>query len=526
MNRKLRGGFRSDQGFSVLEVVLAAFIMFFVLTAILGLVATTTRMGLSARQRTAMTNAVSSHLEHMRSIDFDDLHLTPDGTIDAETVVNVDGFTITIITDISDGTGRTREVDITATAVGEGFSPMTSTQSVVIYDSESGVVTMYQAVGPEVVFLSPTPASDAVVYGSQVLGATYQPLYISVQATAEEDESVVADLKMYCSDSLLRDGATIFANYASWQPGTHSVSQSFRWNTLQVGDDGEETIEDGWRVVRVLATDESGTQGMAERRFYVDNYGPGDPGTPSAMIYSDVQTRVSWAYAMDGTDYAPFYVVNWAQIDSSGALGTANTVSGLTTNVFMHATQPFSRYTASVASSNRRGAVSSYFEIPTPYVSRTAAHGQSALSYSGSGGRRQANTTVSLTVDEPTFAVSSIRYDVHRVTPLALGLSATPPALSDPPTPAEEDALAAWNTALANGLRATTAYATDTGPEYVGSYSKIIGNNGTPDRWYYAVKATYVPSGYKGGTTEVMWSDVVGPVILTAGTADMVHVTW
>lgn len=526
MNRKLRGGFRSDQGFSVLEVVLAAFIMFFVLTAILGLVATTTRMGLSARQRTAMTNAVSSHLEHMRSIDFDDLHLTPDGTIDAETVVNVDGFTITIITDISDGVGRTREVDISATAVGEGFSPMTMTQSAVIYDSESGVVTMYQAVGPQVVFVSPTPSSDAVVYGSQVLGTSYQPLYISVQATAEEDDSVVADLKMYCSDSLLRDGATIFANYASWQPGTHSVSQSFRWNTLQVGDDGEETIADGWRVVRVLATDEAGLQGMAERRFYVDNYAPGDPGVPSALIYSDVQTRVSWAYAIDGTDYAPFYIVNWSQIDSSGAVGTATTVSGLTTNVFMHATQPFSRYTASVASSNHRGATSSYFEIPLPYVSRTSLEGQSTLYFSGSGSRRTAYTSVALTADEPTFAVSSLRYDVHRVTPEALGLSSTPPALSTPPTHAELDALAAWKEALAAGLRATTAYETNVDPVYTDSYEKKVGNNGTPDRWYYAIKVTYTPSGYKGGTSETMWSDVVGPVAMSAGTVTMEHVTW
>lgn len=522
MKRKLRGGFTSDEGISVLEVVLAAFIMFFVLTAVLALVATTTRMGLSARQHAALTNALESHLEHMRSVDFDTLLLAPDGAIDGQTIRTVDGFTITIETEITDGAGRTREVQIVATATGVGFSPITVTQSAIIYDTESGVVTMLQpGDAPEVAFISPTPDSDAIVYGSQVLGASYSPLYVAVRATAHEEESVIADLSMYCSDALLRDGTTIFANFANWQPGTNSVDQSFRWNTLQVDEDGEEAIEDGWRMVRILATDENGVQGLAERRFYVDNYGPQDPGVPVAQVNSDVQTRVSWTSAMDGTDYAPFYIVRWAQVDESGALGAVNTVSGLTANVFMHATTPLSRYTASVAASNYRGSTTAYFDIAEPYVSRTAVAGDSTTSFTGNNNARTAHTTVNLSVDEPTFAVSSLRYDVYRIKWALL-----PPALSDPPTPAEEDALAAWKAALAAGLRASEVYAADTGPDFIDSIDKWVGTRGVPDRYYYSVKVTYTPSGYEGGTSESLWSDVVGPTMVTAGTSAMGHVTW
>ncbi len=528
MNEKLRGGFGSDEGISVLEVVLAAFVMFFVLTAVLALVASTTRMGLSARQQTALNNAVESHLEHMRGIPYDTLALAPDGAIEAETVITVDGFTITIETDITDGAGRTREVQITAVATGEGFNPVTKTQSAIIYDSESGVVTMLEAgEGPEVEFTTPTPESDSIVYGSLVLGGSYSPLYIAVNATGAEDENVIADLNMFCSDALLRDGTTGFANYAEWHPGTHTASESFRWNTLQINNDtGEEVIEDGWRLVRVVATDENGAQGLAERRFYVDNYGPGDPGVPVAQVNSDVQTRVSWDSAMDGTDYAPFYIVRWSQVDASGALGAANSVSGITTNVFMHATTPLSRYTASVAASNYRGTTSSYFGIPAPYVSRTSLSGQSTTYFSGSGNKRTAYTTVSLQADSPTFAVSSLRYDVYRVTPDSLGISSTPPTLSNPPTAAEEDALAAWKATLAAGLRASSVYASNTGPNFTDTFNKKVGNNGIPDRWYYGMKVTFVPTGYQGGTSQSLWSDVVGPIMTTTGTGTMAFVTW
>lgn len=528
MNRKLRGSFKSDEGISVIEVVLAAFIMFFVLTAILALVATTTRVGLSARQHTAMTNAVESHLEWLRSIAFDDLLLEPDGIVPVERDYEVDGFVITITTDISEGTGRTRDVELSATATGEGFTAITKSQAAVVFDSESGIVTMLQpGDAPEVEFISPTPESDAVLYGSQVLGTSASSLYIAVRATAAEEESVIADLKMYCSDVLLRDGSTLFAEFAQWQPGTNSVDQSFRWNTLQISNDtGEETIEDGWRMVRILATDENGVQGLGERRFYVDNYPPDVPGIPNAQVYSDVQTRVSWATAMDGTDYAPFYVIRWARIDQTGALGAVNTVGALTTNVFTHTTDPFSRYTVWAASSNYRGDTTAFQEIATPYVSRTAIDGESTTYFSGTGNRRTAYTSVVLHADSPSFAVSSVRYDVYRVTPESLGLSATPPTLSDPPTVAEQDALAAWKAALAAGLRASAVYSANTGPDFSESFSKKVGNSGIPDRWYYGVKITFTPTGYRGGTSESLWTDVVGPIMLTTGTGTLAQVTW
>src|SRR5512139_635268 len=67
-----------DSGMSVVEVVVASFILFFVLTAVLGLIGATTKSSISARQRTAMTNAVSSYIEHVRALPFDQVALTTD----------------------------------------------------------------------------------------------------------------------------------------------------------------------------------------------------------------------------------------------------------------------------------------------------------------------------------------------------------------------------------------------------------------------------------------------------------------
>src|SRR5512135_2825737 len=108
--RRLR---TDDAGMTVVEVVVASFILFFVLTAVLGLVGATTRTSISAKQRTAMTNAVSSYIEYVRSLPFDQVALTngsPSGRVEP-TVVKRDGaFTITITNTLAAGAHDTREL--------------------------------------------------------------------------------------------------------------------------------------------------------------------------------------------------------------------------------------------------------------------------------------------------------------------------------------------------------------------------------------------------------------------------------
>ena len=91
-----------DSGMTVVEVVVASFILFFVLTAVLGLVGATTQTSVSAKQRTAMTNAVSSYIEHVRSLPFNRVALStdnPPGDVEPSIIKAEGAFTITLIVD-------------------------------------------------------------------------------------------------------------------------------------------------------------------------------------------------------------------------------------------------------------------------------------------------------------------------------------------------------------------------------------------------------------------------------------------
>ncbi|MDO8987177.1 MAG: hypothetical protein Q7V14_03020, partial [Coriobacteriia bacterium] len=306
MLRRLRGGLASDEGMSVVEIVIAAFILFFVLTAILGLVSTTTRMGISAKERTAITNAVSSHLEWIRSLKYDEvaiLGVEPSGTVPAQSSTMVDGFTVVLTTTISETADRVKEIQVDAVATHPAYTPMKMSQHVSIRDYRSGLTSTTKALGPIVEWGS-TPSEGTVVYSRYVLGGAQ--LNIVADVKTGEDGIPITDLRFYCSGQLLRNSASVNADVAAWQPNTETVLKSFNWNTDQVDDLGNpDAIADGWRTVRIEATDANGRRTIKERRFMVDNDQPGlPPGTaPSgavAQVTTDIESRLSWLILKDG----------------------------------------------------------------------------------------------------------------------------------------------------------------------------------------------------------------------------------
>ncbi len=245
-------------------------------------------MGLNAKARVAMTNAVSSHMEWVRSLSFEEIAIagtTPEGIIEPTYTYTVDGFQVTIDNQIStirrwddtrtrrDRLGRRGGVHDRLDDELRGYSRRRhgdhGRSGAAVGDPGGGD----PGDGPIVEFTALTPEEDAVSYGAYVLGGS--PLYIEARAEAQGAGDTITDLRYYCAGELLRDGNTIFADVAEWQPGVSPANEMFRWDTRQVNDGGDSIVQDGWRVVYVIAVDSTGAEGRAERRFYVDNHDPG-----------------------------------------------------------------------------------------------------------------------------------------------------------------------------------------------------------------------------------------------------------
>ncbi len=489
MNRKLRGSFARDEGMTIIEVVVASVILFFVLTAILGLVATTTNMGLSARQRAAATNAISSHIEFMRSLDWDEVQSVP-----SEVPIAVDGFAGTIETVFYEGDNGTLEVEISATVTGSGFTPMTLTRSIVLRDPDSFTVTRDAADGPTVEYVYPTPAENSIVYGNSVYPGGGD-LNIAVEADCQDPDDLITEVTMVCPDMPLRDSDSTYADSAVWTSNENHFEDSFHWYTKLP------EIHEGNRLVSAVVTDSNGLQATANRQFYVDNYAPGQPGVPTAQFWSSTQTRLSWTRAkeIDSDDafpvYAPLYLIKWYQVQPSGSIpaeGSWNTGT-LEENAWIQTVQPFSRYEFGVASGSLRFVEGRPFEwVAQPYFSAPRLTGTATITAVKFKNTTTVHTDVALAVSQPTFPVSGIRYDLYRALTIA-------------------------------GLKSSSPVALNVDPSAITNHDEVAG--GSSKAYYYAVKATFTPSVYKPAQgQQELWSNAVGPVPVASPKAGTVIV--
>lgn len=493
-----------DDGFTVVEIVVAAAILFFVLTAVLGLVATTTNMSLNAKQRTVMVNEVSSWMEYVRSLSFDQLADVP-STQSKE--IEGTPYTISINTVVTDGRSGTKEVRVTATITAAGRDPLTMESFAAVWDSESGFTEAYDPDKPVVEFGILTPPSEATLYGTLVYSPA-GPIIIDAEAHSPVEGGKIVEMRFYCSNYALRDGPSVLSGLAVWTTDEQDVSRSFGWDTQQVAlvaGSVVPVIEDGWRTVSVIATDDQGRETRVDRRFYVDNNAPLAPGVPVAQVFSDVDVRLSWEKAVDGSHPALGYEVKLSQIVSAdGTLVELMNNEPAPQPVFQHVGSAFSRYILSVRATSPRYS-SGYVEMARPYVTRPRATGYSRTYYTGSGNQTYSNTDVTVTCGEPNFPVSLVRYDVFRsMDPNNMG---------------------------------TTPYATNVGSSYTQVVEKRVRTSGVPDPYYYQFRVTYVAAGYGGGSTTepAVFSDVIGPtstpdrpVPLNAPgqVIAMEHVTW
>lgn len=503
--RRLRS---DDDGMTVVEVVVAAAILFFVLTAVLGLVGATTQTSISAKQRTAMTNAVSSDIEFVRSLPFERVAYSdanPAGDVE-RTVVKTDGaFTITLTNTLATGAHNTRELSVSAVCSAPGYPAMHTTAFAAIRDKLQSVSDLGQphSGGPLIEFGVNTPDENSVVYESSVEGGGALWVDASVLSTS----GVIYAVEFRVGDQTMRSGVPTDSPSAYWKPGKAAANEtelSIVWNTLQARDSlGTPAVMDGYRIVRIIATDDLGRRTFLDRRFLVDNFAPSVPGTITAVPHNDVNTLVFWPTAMDGTDPARSYLLQTSKENTTGLWWPEAPPSfvhistdSLTQSSRTLPTQAFSRYSVRAQSFSPRNRTLGWGAWTTPFVSRPLLTGSSTCVITGSHSTRASSVTVRLACSQPTFGVSAVRYDLYRGTsPSALVLNQS----SIPP---------------------------DTFSQFI---SQSLGTNGVPTQYYYQVKAYFTPSGWNNGLPNVaqsVLSNVVGPTMKTDGSADMAVAAW
>lgn len=412
-----------DEGMTLVEILVASVIMFIILTAVLGLVAQTTAMGMQAKRKTMLTNAVSAYVERVQGMPFEEIGVSTEtsGTLEP-TYTYVDPnnaeFTITIVPVVEwDGTAplKTLVMDVTLTDA-RGTVVQTMRTSVAIRDRAQYLqqASRDPATDPRVRFDYPTPPEGSVVWGESW---SEGPLNIYVLAEAQAGR-FLESIQVWCDDQWLLENS--FGTRAQWgmDPSTTSWSNSsFYWDTLQteevVQPDGTTPemaiIPDGMRTLSVYALDSAGVSVFAIRHLLVDNYAPSKPGMPVAVVRSAWLTNLSWAAAMDGTTPADHYGLAPYRLRaatdplSPAWLPVAMADSTSVAPAVAFSTDPFSRYWVSVRAESPRNNASEYAG-PVIFTSRPLMTGAYSVTQRVADGVTYYRTSLNLAVTPPAFA--------------------------------------------------------------------------------------------------------------------------
>ncbi len=415
---------------SILEIMIAAVILFIVLTGVLGLVGQTTLMGVSAKQKNVMVNALNAYVERVQSLPFTSVGIVSvdeSGTLPAEETTTVGEFTVVIRPSVSDGANdalKRLTVGITVSAPGRAPTSMTTTIPIRDRTQYMTQANRTPETDPVVEFNdSYTPAEGALVWDQNCSSGVLQ---LAVTATASEGRTL-QNVALWVDDTyLLRDPYQV---QATWNPSADSFSQTVVWNTRQTEDiyideftyEPTEVISDGMRTVSAYALDDNNVSVFTVRHFLVDNHAPGMPGRPGGVASSNTNATVSWDIASDGTTPADHYQVRMFKqpIDDSGPMNpyehwpevTAGTPSGASL-AFSGGTS-FSRYYPAVRALSPRSLASAYTTSTAtsavPFVTRPLITGTYIAEKKSTGNPKYWRITSTLSCTVPTFATTGTK---------------------------------------------------------------------------------------------------------------------
>lgn len=388
---------RRDDGFSVVEVVVAASILFFVLTAVVGLVGVSSAMTVQAKQKSVLTNAVASYIDEIRAYSWEDIAASDaDGDsifVPSSTTRVVEGVTVTFGTSVESrqvlGDEYMKNVRITATAVLGGQTQTYTTRVAIRNPRYNRTLTIDPDV-PTITFETPTPEENEVLFLNERLDGGV----IRIRTRAESPVATIAQVRYEVAGRLLRDQLGSGGDDAIFTPSppVAAVTNESYWDTRQEG------VLDGVQTVVAIAEDDQARVGNVRREFIVDNHEPLAPGTPQLTALGSRGFAGVWGAARDGgTDAAPFWAsqyrwvlskeptagatlpTSWPQVAVSNVgagmepIDAIKTAGNWTANVSAPGTvTPFGRYWLRVYSGSPRGIGGAYadsaFAIARPEI--------------------------------------------------------------------------------------------------------------------------------------------------------------
>lgn len=454
---------RREDGFSVAEVVIAAAIFFFVLTAMVGLIGASQQMSVMAKDRTTLTNVVAQYIDEVRALDYYQVATPPGGSVPLSEEVTTGPYTVRFTNRVVFPDGENgeylRTVYVRAVCSIRGHTYRTSaTVHIRNPKNDTTAASITDPDAPTVEFDSGTTEENAIVYGKLVYPDNPS---IRLETTARSGDDVITEVKYLVGTATVRDDAGTLGTPALFpiSPGTATASTQTRWDTLQAG------VGDGLQKVVVQATDSRGRFGSVERQFVVDNVAPAPVSSLSASPITSTSSKINIGAAADPPvasgqhpiTYAVSYPMTVRKVPMTGGeiytwpvayTGTLNAGTSYLDGMFNAGplsmtitTEPFSRYRARVGARSPRGlsaARTTLFFVSSPEThSDTSNPSTCSTEYVKSGNNTTTDYRVSILIGQPTFPVDfsattykfSVRDDAtsawYEITP-ASGVTVTP----------------------------------------------------------------------------------------------------
>lgn len=423
----------SDEGMTLIEVVIAAAILFIILTGVLGLLGQTIMMGNQAKGINVETNAVNTYVEWVRAQPFSKIiESGAGGSIEATTVV-VGEYTVSIDPVVEEGENDSLKNLILSVTVtrhdGHSYSYQTT---VVIRDRDQHMTSAKRdpTTDPKISFVAPTPPDGTVVWyedgGSWWMdeGGNLQPLQFAVSVMASEGRTV-KQVELVCDDAFQL--ANTAGDLANWpEPEWTLMPTPFSWDIMQTNAIGERRVADGTRSVQAYVMDSDDVRVYAMRQYLVDNDAPTIPEDGINLTHDPAGSMagtLTWDVVSDGGSDAFGYVVH---IKRQGIDGTwaefEDSPFSVNVNRFSVPGEPLARFDATVYAASPLGRMSEAATM-TPFVTR------------------------------PTLATTTYLYDYQNVNKwdVTATLRCSPPSF-----PVVGDVIYRWYRADTNVLLATT----------------------------------------------------------------------
>lgn len=274
---------RRDDGFSVAEVVIAAAVLFFVLTGVVGLMGASSQMSVQAKQKSVLVNAVASEIDSIRAMPFNQIQSrSVKREINGVSIV----IDMTVETKQSLGTEFYKRVIIDATGTMQGRT-LTYRTTAAIRNPENNMTLTTDPDAPQIEFASEAPAADEVLFGTERLAGGA----INLRTRAYSPAGSLKEVRYGVENQVLVQSS---GSPALFTPSGNPYFASPSWNTLSSG------VADGFQTVSVTVEDDQQRTATVKRRYIIDNQPALAPGAPTGEGIDAFSLSLSWPAARDG----------------------------------------------------------------------------------------------------------------------------------------------------------------------------------------------------------------------------------